>query len=45
MEGTYNTFHKRQEKHSLLIQIYVDEIIFGSTNMHMVKEFSKLMKG
>ena len=33
-------FIKRQGKHILLVQIYVDDIIFGSTNMHLVKEFS-----
>ncbi|XP_050878542.1 uncharacterized mitochondrial protein AtMg00810-like [Lathyrus oleraceus] len=27
------------------VQVYVDDIIFGSTNMQLVKKFSKLMKG
>src|SRR3954466_10001270 len=36
---------KRHEKHSILVQVYVDDIIFGSTNMTLVKEFSKLMQG
>ena len=36
-------FIKRQGKHILLVQIYDDDIIFSSTNMHLVKEFSKLM--
>lgn len=38
-------FIKRQEKHSIIIQVYVDDIIFGSTNISLVKEFSKLMQG
>ncbi|XP_050916598.1 uncharacterized mitochondrial protein AtMg00810-like [Lathyrus oleraceus] len=38
-------FIKRQGKHSLLVKIYVDEIIFGSTNTQLVKEVSKLMHG
>ena len=29
----------------LLVQIYVDDIIFGSTNEILCKEFSNLMKG
>lgn len=28
-----------------LFQIYVDDVIFGSTNIQLVKEFSKLMHG
>lgn len=28
-----------------LFQIYVDDIIFGYTNMKLVKEFSKLLQG
>src|SRR3954466_6046607 len=36
---------KRHEKHSILVQVYVDDIIFGSPNMTLVKEFSKLLKG
>ena len=38
-------FIKRQGKHSILVQDYVDDIIFGSTNINLVKEFSKLMQG
>ena len=38
-------FIKCQEKHSILVQVYVDDIIFGSTNINLVKEFSKLMQG
>ena len=36
-------FIKCQGKHILLVQIYIDNIIFGSTNVHLVKEFSKIM--
>lgn len=33
-------------KHDILIvQIYVDDIIFGSTNESLCKDFSKLMQG
>lgn len=38
-------FIKHQGKHTFLVQVYVDDIIFGSTNMHLVKEFSKVMQG
>src|ERR1051325_10045407 len=38
-------FIKRQGKHSILVQVYVDDIIFGSSNISLVKEFSKLMQG
>jgi len=33
------------EKDILVVQIYVDDIIFGSTNASLCKEFSKLMQG
>src|SRR3954470_2341235 len=36
-------FIKRKDKDILLVQVYVDDIIFGSTNAKLVKEFSKLM--
>lgn len=36
-------FIMRQGKYFLLVKIYVDDIIFGYTNMELVKEFSKLM--
>ena len=42
---TPHSFIRHQVKHILLVQIYVDDIIFGSTNMHLIKEFSKLMYG
>lgn len=35
-------FIKRQGKNSLLVQIYVDEIIFGYAKMQLVKEFSNM---
>ena len=38
-------FIRHQGKHSILVQVYVDDIIFGSTNINLVKEFSKLMQG
>nr|GEV61036.1 putative ribonuclease H-like domain-containing protein [Tanacetum cinerariifolium] len=37
-------FIKRQEGDILLVQIYVDDIIFGSTNKDLCKAFEKLMK-
>jgi len=36
-------FIKNKEKDILLVQIYVDDIIFGATNESLCKEFSKLM--
>nr|GEU51350.1 hypothetical protein [Tanacetum cinerariifolium] len=37
-------FIKRQKDDILLVQIYVDDIIFGSTNKDLCKDFEKLMK-
>ncbi|GJS88142.1 putative ribonuclease H-like domain-containing protein [Tanacetum coccineum] len=37
-------FIKRQKGHILLVQIYVDDIIFGSTKKDLCDEFEKLMK-
>jgi len=37
-------FRRTLEKDILVVQIYVDEIIFGSTNASLCMEFSKLMK-
>src|SRR4051812_46749987 len=44
--GKFDTtlFIKRKDKDILLVQVYVDDIIFGSTNAILVKEFSKLMQ-
>ncbi|KAI3677784.1 hypothetical protein L6452_37054 [Arctium lappa] len=36
-------FIKRKKKDILLVQIYVDDIIFGSTRNNMCKEFEELM--
>lgn len=54
-EETYALVDFLEAKHILLalacfkdfklFQIYVDKIIFGSTDMKLVKEFSKLMQG
>jgi len=37
-------FRRTLEKYILVVQIYVDDIIFGSTNASLCKEFSKLMQ-
>ncbi|KAJ9566570.1 LOW QUALITY PROTEIN: hypothetical protein OSB04_002536 [Centaurea solstitialis] len=37
-------FLKKYPKHILLVQIYVDDIIFGSTNPKLCKKFELLMK-
>ncbi|GJR32700.1 ribonuclease H-like domain-containing protein [Tanacetum coccineum] len=37
-------FIKRQQGHILLVQIYVDDIIFGSIKKELCDEFEKLMK-
>ncbi|GJR50062.1 putative ribonuclease H-like domain-containing protein [Tanacetum coccineum] len=37
-------FIKSQQGHILLVQIYVDDIIFGSTKKELCDEFEKLMK-
>ena len=40
------TLFIKKSKHDLLIiQIYVDDIIFGATNHCLYEEFSKLMQG
>lgn len=36
-------FRRSNGKHLMLVQIYVDDIIFGSTDSLMVADFSKLM--
>jgi len=35
---------RKRGDHLILVQIYVDDIIFGSTNHSMTKEFEELMK-
>nr|GEW24981.1 putative ribonuclease H-like domain-containing protein [Tanacetum cinerariifolium] len=37
-------FIKKQRDEILLVQVYVDDIIFGSTNKELCKAFEKLMK-
>nr|GFA86686.1 putative ribonuclease H-like domain-containing protein [Tanacetum cinerariifolium] len=37
-------FIKKQQKDILLVQIYIDDIIFGVTNKALCKSFEKLMK-
>nr|GEU83360.1 retrovirus-related Pol polyprotein from transposon TNT 1-94 [Tanacetum cinerariifolium] len=37
-------FTKKQKRDILLVQIYVDDIIFGATNKDLCKSFKKLMK-
>ncbi|KAJ9556015.1 LOW QUALITY PROTEIN: hypothetical protein OSB04_010629 [Centaurea solstitialis] len=37
-------FLKKYEKHFILVQIYVDDIIFGSTNPTLCKKFELLMQ-
>jgi len=36
-------FIKKKNNDILVVQIYVDDIIFGTTNESLCKEFSKLM--
>lgn len=38
-------FIKRINCHTLLVQIYVDDIIFGATNESLCKDFSDMMQG
>jgi uncharacterized membrane protein YciS (DUF1049 family) len=37
-------FSKKHKNDTLLVQVYVDDIIFGSTNDSLCKRFSKLMQ-
>ncbi|CAM8892868.1 unnamed protein product [Rhodiola kirilowii] len=37
-------FLLRTDKHLLIVQVYVDDIIFGSTSDELVKSFTKLME-
>nr|GEW83518.1 uncharacterized mitochondrial protein AtMg00810-like [Tanacetum cinerariifolium] len=39
-----NLFIKKKKGDILLVQVYVDDIIFGSTNKELCKAFEKLMK-
>nr|GFC25240.1 ribonuclease H-like domain, reverse transcriptase, RNA-dependent DNA polymerase [Tanacetum cinerariifolium] len=38
-------FHKKNNTYIILVQVYVDEIIFGSTKKAWCDEFEALMKG
>ncbi|XP_050909931.1 uncharacterized mitochondrial protein AtMg00810-like [Lathyrus oleraceus] len=38
-------FIKKIKNHTLLVQVYVDDIIFGSTNKELCEEFSSIMQG
>nr|GEZ80835.1 hypothetical protein [Tanacetum cinerariifolium] len=40
----HTLFIKKQQKDILLVQIYVDDIIFGATNKALCQSFEKLMK-
>ncbi|GKF41266.1 hypothetical protein Tco_0124608, partial [Tanacetum coccineum] len=46
-KGTINKtlFIKKDKKDIMLVQVYVDEIIFGSTRKSWCDEFEALMKG
>lgn len=37
-------FMRRTKNHLLVVQVYVDDIVFGSTSETLVKEFQKLME-
>ena len=40
-----NLFIKKSKNDLLIVQIYIDDIIFGATNHCLYEEFSKLMQG
>lgn len=44
-KGWYNLIWKGHNKNYIIIQIYVDDIIFNVDNESLYKEFSKLMQG
>ncbi|KAI3816887.1 hypothetical protein L1987_10672 [Smallanthus sonchifolius] len=37
-------FKRKDEKDTIMVQIYVDDIIFGSTNPRLCKEFEEVMR-
>ena len=43
VKGRLTQYFLLKEKDLLVVQIYVDDIIFGSTNDLLCQEFSKLM--
>ena len=38
-------FIKKVKNHLLVVQVYADDIIFGSTNVSMCEDFAKVMQG
>ena len=38
-------FIKKVKNHMLVVQVYVDDIIFGATNVSMCEDFTKVMQG
>ena len=38
-------FIKNINTDMIIVQIYVDDIVFGATNPHLCKEFEQLMQG
>ena len=45
MESTKTLFIQRKNDDLLIVQIYVDDIIFESINENLCKEFTALMQG
>ena len=43
LEVDQTLFIKRNKQDILIVQIYVDDIIFGSTNERLCQDFSKIM--
>jgi len=37
-------FLKSKGEHLLIVQVYIDDIVFGATNSDLCNEFSKLMR-
>jgi len=37
-------FRKESGRHFILVQIYVDDIVFGATNESLCREFSELIQ-
>nr|KYP60234.1 Putative transposon Ty5-1 protein YCL074W family [Cajanus cajan] len=38
-------FMKKFKKDTMYVQVYVDDIVFGSTNLSLCEEFAKTMQG
>nr|GEV18951.1 hypothetical protein [Tanacetum cinerariifolium] len=43
VEKSYTFFIRRQRENFILVQVYVDDIIFGSSNPRLCREFEALM--